>query len=117
MAPTAGTGGGGSNTLTPGGLRVGAPAASGPAPPIRAGLALAPTAALATLPVTFWVLGGALATMPASPHMKRVGGQAGLTSGTFWAIAGALICASAIALQSFWLLCFGTLVWGVYNAY
>ena len=61
-----------------------------------AGLALAPTAALATLPVTFWVLGGALATMPASLHMKRVGRQAGLTSGTFWAIAGAIVCAAAI---------------------
>src|ERR1041384_2216841 len=74
-----------------------------------AGLALAPTAALATLPVTFWVLGGALATMPASLHMKRVGRQAGLTRGTFWGIGGALICACAIYLQSFWLLCFGTL--------
>ena len=82
-----------------------------------AGLALAPYAALATLPVSCWVLGGALATMPASLHMKRVGRQAGLTSGTFWAVAGALICAAAIALQSFWLLCAGTLVWGVYNAY
>jgi len=82
-----------------------------------AGLALAPTAALATLPVTFWVLGGALATMPASLHMKRVGRQAGLTSGTFWAIAGAIVCAAAIRVQSFSLLCLGTLVWGVYNAY
>ena len=82
-----------------------------------AGLALAPTAALATLPVTFWVLGGALATMPASLHMKRVGRQAGLTSGTFWAIAGAIVCAAAIQVQSFSLLCLGTLVWGVYNAY
>jgi MFS family permease len=82
-----------------------------------AGLALAPRAALATLPVTCWVLGSALATMPASLHMKRVGRQAGLTSGTFWAVAGALICATAIGLQSFWLLCVGTLVWGVYNAY
>src|SRR6185295_14755231 len=82
-----------------------------------AGLALAPRAALATLPVSCWVLGGALATMPASLHMKRVGRQAGLTSGTFWALVGALICATAIALQSFWLLCAGTLVWGVYNAY
>ena len=82
-----------------------------------AGLALAPRVALATLPVTCWVAGGALATMPASLHMRRVGRRAGLTSGTFWAIVGALICASAIALQSFWLLCFGTLVWGVYNAY
>ena len=82
-----------------------------------AGLALAPYAALATLPVTCWILGGALATMPASLHMKRVGRQAGLTSGTLWAFAGALVCAAAIGLQSFWLLCAGTLVWGVYNAY
>ena len=82
-----------------------------------AGLALAPRVALATLPVTCWVAGGALGTMPASLHMKRVGRQAGLTSGMFWAIVGALVCASAIALQSFWLLCAGTLIWGVYNAY
>jgi len=34
-----------------------------------------------------------------------------------WGIVGALICASAIWAQSFWLLCFGTLVFGVYNAY
>ena len=82
-----------------------------------AGLALAPYAGLATLTVTCWVLGGALATMPASLHMKRVGRQAGLMSGTFWGIVGALICGAAIWLQNFWLLCFGTLVWGVYNAY
>src|SRR5882672_83003 len=82
-----------------------------------AGLALAPYAALATLPVTAWVLGGALGTMPASLHMKRVGRQAGLTSGTLWAVVGALLCAAAISLQNFWLLCCGALVLGVYNAY
>jgi len=82
-----------------------------------AGLALAPYIGLATLPVTFWVLGGAIGTMPASLHMKRVGRQRGLTTGTLWGIVGALICASAIWAQSFWLLCFGTLVFGVYNAY
>ena len=82
-----------------------------------AGLALAPRPALATLPVTCWVLGGALATMPASLHMKRVGRQAGLTSGTFWGIAGALVCAAAIYEQLFWLLCGGALLFGVYNAY
>src|SRR5207237_9484590 len=71
----------------------------------------------APLPWACWILGGALATMPASLHMKRVGGQAGLTSGTLWAFAGALVCAAAIGLQSFWLLCAGTLIWGVYNAY
>jgi predicted MFS family arabinose efflux permease len=82
-----------------------------------AGLSLAPYAGLATLPVTCWVLGGAIATMPASLHMKRVGRQRGLTVGTFFGIVGALICAAAIAMHSFWLLCFGTLVWGTYNAY
>ena len=82
-----------------------------------AGLALAPYVGLATLPVTCWVLGGAIGTMPASLHMKRVGRQRGLITGTFFGIAGALICSTAIWLQSFWMLCCGTLVWGVYNAY
>ena len=82
-----------------------------------AGLALAPYVGLATLPVTCWVLGGAVGTMPASLHMKRVGRQRGLTTGTLWGIVGALICAGAIWAQSFWLLCFGTLVFGVFNAY
>jgi MFS family permease len=82
-----------------------------------AGLALAPYAALATLPVTCWVLGGAIATVPASLHMKRVGRQAGLTMGTVVGIVGALLCASAVWLQNFWLLCFGALVFGTYNAY
>lgn len=82
-----------------------------------AGLALAPNAALTTLPVTAWVVGGALATMLASLHMKRVGRQRGLTMGTLWGVVGALICAGAVWVQSFWLLCFGALVFGVYNAY
>ena len=42
-----------------------------------AGLALAPRTWLATLPITCWILGGAIATMPASLHMKRVGRQRG----------------------------------------
>jgi MFS family permease len=82
-----------------------------------AGLALAPRASLATLPVTGWVIGSAIATMPASLHMRRVGRQAGLMAGTLWGIVGALICAGAVWAQSFWLLCFGTLVFGAFNAY
>jgi MFS family permease len=81
------------------------------------GLALSPYKALTTLPITCWVLGGALATMPASLHMKRVGRQRGLTFGTFWGVVGALICATAVWAHNFWMLCLGTLVWGVYNAY
>jgi MFS family permease len=49
--------------------------------------------------------------------MKRVGRKRGLTSGIFWGLAGALLCTAAMWQQSFWLLCLGTGVWGVYNAY
>src|SRR6266540_4012225 len=52
-----------------------------------AGLALAPYKGLATLPITFWLLGGAIATMPASLHMKRVGRQRGLT----WGLVGGIL--------------------------
>ena len=82
-----------------------------------AGLALAPYTALSTLPITCWVLGSALSTMPASLHMKRVGRKRGLASGIYWGVVGALVCAGAMWLQSFWLLCLGTMVWGVFNAY
>jgi MFS family permease len=82
-----------------------------------AGLALAPSAALATLPVTCWVAGGALATMPASQYMKRVGRQPGLMRGASIGIAGALLCAVAVWEASFWLLCFGALVFGTFNSF
>lgn len=82
-----------------------------------AGLALAPTVSLATLPVTCWVVGGGIATMQASKYMKKVGRRTGLIRGASVGIAGALICAAAIWQASFWLLCFGALVWGTYNAF
>lgn len=82
-----------------------------------AGLALAPVPALATLPVTCWVIGGALTTMPASLYMKRVGRRAGLMQGMLLAVAGALLCAAAMWQASFWALCFGTLVFGMFNAF
>src|SRR5512132_3839567 len=82
-----------------------------------AGLALAPTASLATLPVTCWVVGGALATMPASHFMRKVGRQAGLIRGASIGVLGALICAAAVWQANFWLLCFGTLVFGTFNSF
>jgi MFS family permease len=81
------------------------------------GLSLAPYSGLATLPVTCWVLGAALSTMPASFHMKRVGRQRGLTAGTLWGVIGALGSAGAVWMQSFWLLCLATMVFGVFNGY
>ena len=82
-----------------------------------AGLALAPNASLATLPVTCWVVGGAIATMSASQYMKKVGRQAGLIRGASIGILGALICASAVWMSNFWLLCFGAIVFGTFNAF
>ncbi|MBS0337965.1 MAG: MFS transporter [Proteobacteria bacterium] len=81
-----------------------------------AGMSLAATPALGTLPVTTWVLGGAIATMPASLYMKRAGRTQGLMAGAGTAIVAALICALAMGLHNFWLLCFGTLVFGASNA-
>jgi len=82
-----------------------------------AGLSLAPHASLATLPVTCWVIGGAITTVPASLYMKKVGRRLGLIRGASVGIIGAAICATAIWQANFWLLCFGTLVWGTYNAF
>jgi MFS family permease len=82
-----------------------------------AGLALAPWASLATLPVTCWVLGGALTTMRASFYMRRVGRQRGLIHGAAIGIFGAALCAAAVWGQSFWLLCLGALVFGGFNAF
>ena len=82
-----------------------------------AGLALAPHASFATLPVTCWVIGAALTTVPASLYMKKVGRRRGLIRGASVGIVGAAICASAMWQANFWLLCFGTLVWGAYNAF
>jgi MFS family permease len=81
-----------------------------------AGMSLATNAALGTLPVTTWVLGGAIATMPASLYMKRAGRTQGLIAGAGTAIMAALLCALAMGLHNFWLLCFGTLVFGASNA-
>jgi MFS family permease len=81
-----------------------------------AGLALAPSAALATLPVSFWVLGGLIATYPASLHMRSVGRQRGLIHGALVGIGAAVLAAAAVSSASFWLLCAGTLFFGVQHA-
>ena len=81
-----------------------------------AGLALAPDKALATLPVSFWVLGGLVATFPASLYMRRVGRQRGLIDGALVGISGALVSAAAVWFQGFWLLCFGALLFGAQHA-
>jgi len=81
-----------------------------------AGYALAADKSLATLPVTAYVIGAALTTMPVSQLMRRVGRVNGFSIGTLIGILGALICGFAVYSHSFWTLCAGTLVMGIYNA-
>jgi MFS family permease len=81
-----------------------------------AGYALATNKAIATLPVTAYFLGSATFAMPASLLMKRYGRRAGFRIGAACAMAGALLCALAVYLHAFWLLCAGTFVLGAYFA-
>jgi MFS family permease len=82
-----------------------------------AGLALAPSAALATLPATAVILGTLAATMPASLHMRRAGRRLGLLQGALIGVVAAVTCALAMVLHSFWLLCAGALAFGAFNAF
>src|SRR5262245_43819530 len=81
-----------------------------------AGYALAPDKAIATLPVTAYLVGSALAAIPISLLMKRIGRRAGFTVGAICAILGSLVAAWGVYAQNFWLLCAGVVVLGVYFA-
>lgn len=80
------------------------------------GLLLAPDPAWATLPITSFVLGGALSSLPMSMLMQRHGRARGFALGCLAAFVGAMLTAAALLLGSFTLLCVGTFVFGIYNA-
>src|SRR3712207_4987189 len=82
-----------------------------------AGYALAADKSLATAPLTCYVIGSALSTVPATFLMDRIGRRGGFQVGTTIGIGGAMICALAIYLAQFWLLCAGMAVMGVYTAF
>src|SRR5256885_7768981 len=58
-----------------------------------------------------------MGAFPASMWMKRVGRRAGFLTGGAFGLAGAALATFAIAQSSFALLCAGTLLLGVYNAF
>ena len=71
----------------------------------------------ATLGATTYVLGSALATMPASLWMGRVGRRRGFMTGSLIGVAGSVVAAAAVWLGSFPLFCVGTAIIGVYTAF
>ena len=82
-----------------------------------AGYALAENKAFATLPSMTYVVGAAIATFPASMWMKRVGRRDGFLTGTAFGLAGAVLASYAVASGSLVLLCAGTMLMGVFNAF
>ncbi len=82
-----------------------------------AGLALAPSPLWATLPITTYIIGSALTTVPASLAMGRWGRRAGFMFGTFMGCIGTSIAALGVINGSFVVLCVGTFVVGLYNAF
>src|SRR5438270_13892130 len=81
------------------------------------GYALAANKALATAGVTTFVLGSAVAAMPAALWMAKVGRRRGFMTGSAVAVVGRGTCALALALSSFALFCVGTALVGVYTAF
>lgn len=81
------------------------------------GFSFAADKSLATLPITAFVIGAALSTIPASMWMRRVGRRAGFMSGAGVGVFGAIISTYAVYISSFWLLCTGTALMGIYSAF
>jgi len=81
------------------------------------GTQLAPSLSLATLPISTYVIGTALATVPASLFMRKVGRKYGFLTGALFGFVGAIVCVYSIFARDFWLFAFGTFLQGGYQAF
>ena len=77
---------------------------------------LAPDKALATLPVTLFVIGMALSTLPAGVMAQRLGRRPVFMLGALCGVAMGLLAATAILYSSFSLFCTAMIFGGVYAA-
>jgi hypothetical protein len=77
---------------------------------------LAPTKSLATLPVSVFVVGMALSTLPAGAIAQRHGRRAAFMLGTASGILAGVLSTFAVLYASFWLFCAATLLGGAYAA-
>ena len=80
------------------------------------GLALAPSAWMATLPITAYVAGGALFAGWVARHQRAWGRRRAFQLGLVVAIATTALCAWAALHRDFWLLVVGATLAGYYNA-
>lgn len=77
---------------------------------------LAPSKVLATLPISAYVVGMAVCTLPAGAVARRYGRRAAFLTGTGCGMIAGLLSAVAVVLGSFWLFCLGTSFGGAYGA-
>jgi MFS family permease len=77
---------------------------------------LAPSPALATLPISIFVVGMAACTLPAGAIAQRHGRRAAFLAGTGSGVLTGLLAALAMVLGSFWLFCAATFFGGAYAA-
>ena len=77
---------------------------------------LAPDKALATLPISIFVVGMAACTLPAGAIARRRGRRAAFLAGTGCGVLVGLLAALAVVVGSFWLFCLGTFFGGAYAA-
>ncbi|WP_052226508.1 MFS transporter [Microbacterium mangrovi] len=80
------------------------------------GLRLAPSPALATLPLALMTLVGAVCAVLAGLVAGRVGYTPVMIGGAVVGAVGAAVCAWAVAGGGFWMLCTGTALVGTYRA-
>jgi hypothetical protein len=82
------------------------------------GTQIAPSLSLATLPVSTFVIGTALSTIPASMFMRRVGRRPGFLTGAACLAWPVRWCAyGRCSPKNFWLFSFGTFLQGGYQAF
>lgn len=80
------------------------------------GAVLAPDKSLATLPITFMVLGMWLGTLPVGALARRYGRRFALQTGSVFGVLSGLVSCSAVVSGQFWLLLLGTFFGGTYAA-
>lgn len=80
------------------------------------GSTLAPNQALATLPISIFVVGMSACTLPAGLIAQRKGRGFVFQLGTASGVLTGLLSALAVVLGSFWLFCLGTFFGGAYAA-
>jgi MFS family permease len=80
------------------------------------GNTLAPNPALATLPISIFVVGMAACTLPSGIIAQRYGRRTAFLTGTGSGVLTGLLAALAVVLGSFWLFCAATFFGGAYAA-